>query len=220
MNPILKGLNDIINLKVDHHIRLKWFDMLFFFGTHHANLTDCIWNNCLCLPFSLLKQLHCGDVDAIKSAEILLRNGSISSDCVPLMDEMYLQKSSQYHSEKYIGENSDGELYKGIIVLMIVGLKKSIPCVKESCAEVSINGSWLCNEIDLSINNLKACGFIVRAVIGDNHSSNSNAFSELIKTMVIQSPICSLITQLTMDHWKHICFMIWYILWKMSEMIC
>ena len=71
---------------------------------------------------------------------------------------------------------------------MIVGLKKSIPCVIKSCAEISINVSSLCNEIDLSINSLKQCSFIVRAVLDDNHSSN---VKKMIKNMVMQSPICS-----------------------------
>ena len=32
---------------------------------------------------------------ALKSAEILIKNGSISSDCVLMVDEMYLKK---YHN--------------------------------------------------------------------------------------------------------------------------
>ena len=32
-------------------------------------------------------------MDALKSAEILIKNGSISSDCVLMVDEMYLKKA-------------------------------------------------------------------------------------------------------------------------------
>ena len=45
----------------------------------------------------------------------------------------------------------------------------------------SVNGSWLCNEIGLGINSLKQYSFIVGVVIGDNHSSDVNAFSKLTK---------------------------------------
>ena len=61
---------------------------------------------------------------ALKSAEILIKNGSISGDCVLMVDEMYLKKASQYHGGNYIGEDSSGELYKGIVVFMIVDVKK------------------------------------------------------------------------------------------------
>ena len=34
-----------------------------------------------------------------------------------------------------MGQDEDGNLYKGIVVFMIVSLKKSIPYVVKSCAE-------------------------------------------------------------------------------------
>ena len=48
-----------------------------------------------------------------------------------------------------ISQDEDGNLYKGIVVFMIVSLKESIPYVVKSCAEISIHGDWLANEIDL-----------------------------------------------------------------------
>ena len=44
-----------------------------------------------------------------------------------MIDEMYLQKAAQYQNGEYVGVNDNGDLYKGIFVFMIVGLKKSIP---------------------------------------------------------------------------------------------
>jgi hypothetical protein len=118
----------------------------------------------------------------MKAAEILRKNGSsMSNDCILMVDEMYLKQSSQYHGGEYVGENGDGELYRGIVVFMIVGLKESIPYVIKTCPEVSINGYWLHNEIDSSINNLKECGFNVRAVVCDNHSANVSAFNQLLR---------------------------------------
>ena len=42
-----------------------------------------------------------------------------------MADEMYLQKGVQYSSEKYVGSDKDGSLYKGVVVLMVQGLQKS-----------------------------------------------------------------------------------------------
>ena len=108
---------------------------------------------------SVLRKISTGSVDAIKAARLLLSKDCISSDCVLLIDEMYLQKSSQYHGGKLVGQDEDGNLYKGIVVFMIVSLKKSIPYVVKSCAEVKINGAWLAGEIDSCILILKEVGF-------------------------------------------------------------
>ena len=50
----------------------------------------------------------------------------MNSDCVLILDEMYLQKSSEYNGGKYVGLDEDGKFYKGILCFMIVGLKESI----------------------------------------------------------------------------------------------
>ena len=97
--------------------------------------------------------------------------------------------SSQFHGGRYVGENSDGDLYKGIVVFMIVGLKESIPYVVKTCPEVSINGNWLRNEIDSSIYDLKKCGFNVRAVVCDNHSANVCAFTQLLHDYPAESEL-------------------------------
>ena len=39
---------------------------------------------------------------------------------------MYLQKSAQYQSGEYVGVDKEGNLYKGIVTFMVVGLKQSI----------------------------------------------------------------------------------------------
>ena len=70
-------------------------------------------------------------------------------------------------------------LFKGIVVLMIVGLQKSIPYVVKSSPEITITGLWLKKEIDSYIFTLQNTGFNVRAVIADDHSTNVSAFSYL-----------------------------------------
>ena len=124
--------------------------------------------------------MHTGGVDAIKAVKFLRKKGEISNDIVLMVDEMYLQKGTQFHRGKYIGADDNGNLYKGIVILMIAGLKKSIPYVIKACPEISINGDWFANEIAQSISTLSSNGFNVRAVVTDNHSADVSAFNNML----------------------------------------
>ena len=62
-------------------------------------------------------------IDSLTAAKLLLEKEAISEDCVLLVDEMYLQKSVQFHNGSFIGQNEEETLYKGIVVFMIVSLK-------------------------------------------------------------------------------------------------
>ena len=77
--------------------------------------------------FSYLKNLTKGGIEPIKGLKLLLQEGKVSSDSALLIDEMYLQKSVQYHSGKLIGKDEKGDFYNGILVFMVVGLKQSVP---------------------------------------------------------------------------------------------
>ena len=56
----------------------------------------------------------------------LKENGSISEDVLLLFDEMYLQKCEEYVGGGTVGTDEDGELYKGVVCFMIVGLNSNI----------------------------------------------------------------------------------------------
>ena len=71
------------------------------------------------------------------AAKTLLEEGCISKDVILMSDEMYLQKSTQYHGGEYIGADGDGELFSGINVFMIVGLQKSVLIVVRASPETS-----------------------------------------------------------------------------------
>ena len=105
----------------------------------------------------------------------------MSEDCVLLVDEIYLQKSVQFHSGSFIGRSEERTLYKGIVVFMIVSLKKSIPLEIKSSPDITITGEWLKSEIDECLYNLQKAGFYVRTVISDDHASNVRAFKLLLK---------------------------------------
>ena len=83
--------------------------------------------------FSLLEKIQSGGVGLITAVKSLLEKGHLSQDCVLLVDEMYLQKGTQFHGGEYIGANEKDELYKGIMVFMITGLKKTVPSVVKAC---------------------------------------------------------------------------------------
>ena len=131
---------------------------------------------------SLLKKLAQGGISPIKALMLLLQKGQVSRDVVLLMDEMYLQKSCEYSRGEFVGKNEDGDFYNGIMVFMIVSLKKSIPFVIMSCPKTKINGKWIFSQIIESIETLNKSGFTVRAVISDNHSVNVSTFSLLKKS--------------------------------------
>ena len=121
---------------------------------------------------SVLKKLTSGEVDSLKVAKLLLEKQTVSSDCVLIIDEMYLQKSVQYHSGDFVGQDEEGNLFKGIVVFMIVSLKKSVPIVIRSLPETKITGEWLKCEINKCILDLAEVGYKVRVVITDDHPSN------------------------------------------------
>ena len=92
---------------------------------------------------SLLNKIQQGGVDAIKAVTFLREKGEISTDCILMVDEMYLQKATQYQGGEYVGVDKEGNLFKGIVVFMIVGLKESISYVIQALPEITFNGKWL-----------------------------------------------------------------------------
>ena len=74
---------------------------------------------------SLLNKLQQGGVDSVKAIKMLREKREISDDIILMVDEMYLQNSTQYQSSEYVGADEDGNLYKGVVAFMLVGLKKS-----------------------------------------------------------------------------------------------
>jgi len=129
----------------------------------------------------LLQKLKSGSVDAVKAARILREKGAISEDVILMADEMYFQKCVQYSGGKYVSSDVDDNLYKGIVVCMIQGLKQTVPIVVKAAPEVQVNGQWLSSELSDCIRALGNAGFKVRGLVTDNHSANVSAFAHLLK---------------------------------------
>ena len=78
---------------------------------------------------------------------------------------MYQQKSAQYQSEECVEE---ANFYKGIVALLVDGLKQSITFVVQTIPEVIFNGQWLTEKISDNTDNLMEIGFCVRGIVADN----------------------------------------------------
>ena len=115
--------------------------------------------------FSLLKGLSHGDIAPLKALKLLLEQKKIDKDIVLLLDEMYLQKSVQYHSGKLVGSDEEGNLYKGILTFLIVGLRKNIPFVVKAVPECKLEAKFITMHIETTLKLLAEIGFRVRAVI-------------------------------------------------------
>ena len=131
---------------------------------------------------SLLNRIQRGGVDSIKALKLLRDHGEMSEDLILLVDEMILQKEESYQAGTHIGASENGELYKGIVCFMVLGLKDSVPYVVVAAPEVKLTGEWLKKKIDENLKNLMDAGFRVRGVVTDNHSTNVNAFDYLSKS--------------------------------------
>ena len=103
---------------------------------------------------SYLKALSKGGIEPIKALKLMLEKGEFSTDCVLLVDEMHLQKGVQYHGGSLVGADENGELYTGVMVFMVVGLKESIPFVVKACPEFKMSGKWLSEEIEDTLKTL------------------------------------------------------------------
>ena len=72
---------------------------------------------------------------------------------------MYLQKEVQFQQGKLIGCDDNGNLFKGIMTFMIVGVRKNVPFVVKAVPESKIEGTWLSGQIIESIQSLHEIGF-------------------------------------------------------------
>jgi len=131
---------------------------------------------------SLLKKITAGKIDVFCAAKLLKENGNISEDVILLFDEIHLQKCEEYVGGATIGADGNGDLYKGVVCFMIVGLKSNTPYVVKTCPEREINGDWLKEELLQCLIALQENGFNVRGVVCDNHASNVSAYNKLLQT--------------------------------------
>ena len=93
-----------------------------------------------------------------------------------MFDEIYLQKCEKYEGGETTGADFSGNLYKGLVCFMIVGLKSNVPFVIMLSPEKEISGEWVLR----CLMKLKESGFNVRGIVCDNHTSNVAAYKKLL----------------------------------------
>ena len=128
---------------------------------------------------SLLRKIVTGDIDAAKSANLLKDEEEISSDACLIFDKMYLQKCEECTEVQLIGTATNGELYKGIVSFMIIGIKQKTPYTIKSVLEIKMHADRLKNEIIGCLNVLSDRGFKVRMIISDNHLCDTSAYHKI-----------------------------------------
>ena len=87
-----------------------------------------------------------------------------------LLDETYIQEETSCQDGEIVGEDEDGNLYKAVMIVMIVVVRTSFPFVVP-VQEIIINGTWLKYLIDETTTSLHGKCFNVRLVVSSNHSA-------------------------------------------------
>ena len=84
--------------------------------------------------------------------------------------------------------DDEGNLYKGIVAFMIVGLKESILYIVQTIPEVKFSGEWLADKMSNCIDDLTyltSAEFCVRVIVTDNHASNVHFLHSLQSSILI-----------------------------------
>ena len=71
----------------------------------------------------------------MKAAQALRENESSFKDIIFLFDEIHIQQTEEYVDGESFGCDGEGQLYKGLVCFIIIGLKKSVPYVIKAVPE-------------------------------------------------------------------------------------
>ena len=96
-------------------------------------LLDEFWLPSLSLLRKIMTGYRCCQI-----GKVVKRRRNISSDIFLILDEMYLLKCQEYTGVQLIGAATNGELYKGIVPFMIIGIKQNTPYIIKSAPEIKI----------------------------------------------------------------------------------
>ena len=136
-----------------------WYALHFCYTSLQVN--RLILEQVPMLSLLLFNKIQQGRVDALKALKKVHEKGAFSFDCILMINEVYLQKSAQYQSGKYVGVDEEGNLYKGIVAFMVVGFRLSIPFVVQVIPEVTFNEQWLAETFSDNVDNLIEFGLCV-----------------------------------------------------------
>ena len=106
----------------------------------------------------------------------LKESGSISTDVIVIIDE----KCEEYFGGETFGVDENGEIFKGMLCFMLVGLKSNTPFIIKCLPESEVNGDFVMNNLKECLQCLHELDFNVRVVVCDNHASNVSAYRKLL----------------------------------------
>ena len=129
---------------------------------------------------STLQKMVSGKLDVSAVAKALKESGSISTDVIVIFDEIYLQKCEEYFGGGTFGVDENGEMFKGMLCFMLVGLKSNTPFIIKCVPEREVNGDFVMNNLKECLQCLHELDFNVRGVVCDNHASNVSAYRKLL----------------------------------------
>ena len=89
--------------------------MLCWLDTPHFKFINCSWRNFPCLPCLYYKEYLKAVLIQWSRLSYCLQRGRISEVVILMIDEMYLQKSEEYHGGEIVGCDEEGKLYIGLV---------------------------------------------------------------------------------------------------------
>ena len=98
------------------------------------------------LSLSFLSKSTFGNIGAVTSAKVRREKyiaNVISDDVMLLFHKIYLQMWEEYVGEDTDDVSKNGDLCKGMIYFMIVGLESNVPCVLKTVPGINIKWEWL-----------------------------------------------------------------------------
>ena len=129
---------------------------------------------------SLLHKTASGNIEKAAVTTAWTQQRRISEDVILILDEIYLQKFEEYFGGHAFRTNEDGDLYKGMLCFMIVGLKYSFLYVIKSVPEKEPSGQFNKDHLIECLKILHGLKFIVLGFVCDDHASNVSAYTKLL----------------------------------------
>ena len=84
----------------------------------------------------------------------LKESESTSTDVIVIFDEIYLQKCEEYFGRKTFDVDEIGEIFKGMLSLMLVGLKSNNHFIINCVPEKEVNLYFVLNNLKESLHEL------------------------------------------------------------------
>ena len=142
---------------------------------------------------SLLNKIKWGSIVTLRAFTLLQETRKMFPDYMLMIDEMHVKKATQYLDGKFVGMNEIGELYKDILVSLLLQWRIQFHFLSKQFLKKYLSGSGLMRKWQLLLNQ---AGFILQRIVTDKNSVIVSSFS-IFKNIEINQPCILPITQVT-----------------------